>query len=242
MPCFILVHGAFHGAWCWRPVAELLRARGHRVAAPTMPGLGERRAEPHAAVTLRDFGRALTDHLFFEDVSDAILVGHSFGGAPIAFAAEHAPDRIRGLIWLDALIPAPDGTPFDWFGPEIAAARRAQAAAAGVPSIPAPPPEAFGVTDPAQAAWLAPRLTPHPLGAYETAAGLSRPAGAGLPSSYIRCTAPIYPGLVWAHAKAAEAGWPVHDLAAGHDCMITHPVETADLLEALAGGMPQPQA
>lgn len=232
MADFTLLHGAFHGGWCWAAVASILRARGHQVTTPTQTGLAERRHLLSRGITLETFAQDLIEHLRFEGKSDTILVGHSFAGGPISAAAERARDRIARLVYLDAVVLQGDETPFDAFGPAIAAVRRAAAAAHdGGVSIPPPPPAVFGVLDAGQAAALAPRLTPHPLGVYETGLRLTGPAGADLPLCYMRCTAPAYAALDWAFARAQAAGWRIETLATGHDCMVTAPLATADLLE-----------
>ena len=98
-----------------------------------------------------------------------------------------------------------------------------------------PPAASFGIEDPEQAAWLEARMTPHPFSTYVTPIGLSAPPGARLPATYVRCTDPPYTALDWAEARARALGWPVETIATGHDCMVSAPQETADLLERLAG-------
>lgn len=239
MADFTLLHGAFHGGWCWAAVADILRARGHRVTTPTQTGLGERRHLMSPSITLSTFAGDLIEHLRAEDKTGTILVGHSFAGGPISKAAEVARDRIARLVYLDAVVLHGDEVPFDAFGPDIAAARRAAAMDHdGGVSIPPPPPAAFGVLDPDQAAWLAPRLTPHPLRVYETGLALTAPPGAGLPLCYVRCEAPEYTALNWALARARAAEWRIETLATGHDCMVSAPLATADLLEREAARRP----
>src|SRR5947208_2776826 len=101
---YVLLHGAFHGAWCWRDVADRLRAAGHRVTTPTQTGLGERRHLLSAQITLDTFVEDLVEHLESEELEAAILVGHSFGGNAISGAADRVPGRIRHLVYLDAMI------------------------------------------------------------------------------------------------------------------------------------------
>jgi hypothetical protein len=117
----------------------------------------------------------------------------------------------------------------------VAAARRkaAQDSSGGL-SLPIPPPEAFGVKDAAQIAWLTPRLTPHPLSTFESPLHLAHPVGNGRPAVYVRCTDPIYPPLQASRDWVAAQGWRVLDLAAGHDAMVTSPEALAALLEAEA--------
>ena len=236
MASFVLLHGAWHGGWCWAGVAAALRARGHAVTTPTQTGLGERRRLMSREITLETFGSDLLEHLFFEDLRDVVLVGHSFGGNAVSIAAERAPERLRRLVYLDALVLEGGESGLSRVPGDVAAARRAAAEAHdGGVSIPPPDPSAFGVEDPAAAAALAARLTPHPLSVYEAPLPISGPPGGGLPAVYVRCTAPVYAPLVASVDRARAHGWPVVELAAGHDAMWTAPAALADLLEAVAG-------
>jgi pimeloyl-ACP methyl ester carboxylesterase len=236
MATFVLVHGAWHGGWCWARVAEILRGRSHRVTTPTQTGLGERRHLMSRGITLDTFGADIVNHLIYEDIAGAVLVGHSFAGSAISLAAERARDRVARLIYLDAVVIEGGERAFDGFGPEMEANRTARAEAHdGGLSLPPPPAASFGIEDPEQAAWLEARMTPHPFSTYVTPIGLSAPPGARLPATYVRCTDPPYTALDWAEARARALGWPVETIATGHDCMVSAPQETADLLERLAG-------
>ena len=191
MATFVLLHGAWHGGWCWAGVAARLRAAGHLVTTPTQTGLGERRRQMSRSITLETFGTDLLEHLHFEDLRDVVLVGHSFGGNAVSIAAERAPERLRRLVYLDALILEGGESGLSRVPAEVAAARRAAAEAHdGGVSVPPPPAEAFGIDDAALAAALAARLTPHPLGAYDSPLPIEGPPGGGLPATYVRCTAP----------------------------------------------------
>jgi len=194
---YVLLHGAWHGGWCWRMVAEALRAQGHRVTTPTQTGLGERRHLLSAQITLETFIADLVGHIEAEELTGVILVGHSFGGLAISGAADRIPDRLRHLVYLDSLILENGQAPFDAVLPEIAAARRALARehGAGI-AIPPPPVASFGIPEGHPLTpWVAQRLTPHPLGAYESPLHLRHRVGNGLPCTYIACTEPPYAPL-----------------------------------------------
>ena len=102
MADFLLIHGAAHGAWCWRDVIPALAARGHGARAIDLPGHGED-PRPLAEVTLDAYAAAIVAAL----ERPAVLVGHSMGGYPITLAAERAPERVARLIYLCAYVPAP---------------------------------------------------------------------------------------------------------------------------------------
>jgi pimeloyl-ACP methyl ester carboxylesterase len=231
---FVLVHGIWHGGWCWRRVAEMLAARGHRVTTPTHTGLGERSHLLTASITLDTFVEDVVNHLKWEDLSEVVLVGHSFGGAPISGAADRVPERIARLIYLDAAIMENGETWFGLLPPDIVADRTKLAEEfSGGLSLPPAAPESFGVTDPEDAAWLAPRLTPHPLATLATPLRLEHPCGNGLPARYVTCTSPAYRPAAMCRQRAEDRGWPVTPLESGHDAMVSHPEATAALLEIL---------
>lgn len=104
MAVFVLVHGSFHGGWAWRDVSRELRAGGHDVYAPTLTGLGDRVHLLSGRPTQQLHAEDVANTLFFEDLHDVVLVGHSYGGIVITLAAERS-DRIKQLIYLDAFVP-----------------------------------------------------------------------------------------------------------------------------------------
>ena len=232
---FVLVHGVWHGGWCWSRVAELLRLRGHRVTMPTQTGLGERSHLLSRAVTMAVFVNDIVNHLNWENLRDVVLVGHSFGGAPITGAADRVPEWIRQLIYLDGAVMEDGETWFGLLPPEMADSRlKAAEAATGGLSLPVAPVESFGITDPGDVAFVTSRLTPHPLATFSTPLKLSNPVGNGLPAHYIVCTDPTYVPAKLGLERARQKCWPIAEIATGHDAMVTAPQATADLLESLA--------
>jgi pimeloyl-ACP methyl ester carboxylesterase len=229
---FVLVHGAWHGGWCWERVAGPLRARGHRVTTPTQTGLGERFHLMSPDIDLEIFTADIVNHILFEDLSGIVLVGHSFAGNSISGAAEQVPERIKRLVYLDALVPESGRSPFDDLPPEMVAhrIRLAEESSAGL-SVPPPPAAAFGVTDPWDAAWLERRLTPHPLRCFASTQEFRAAPGNGLPAEYILCNDPVYGPLEGARQRARDLGWPVREIATGHDAMVTAPGALTDMLD-----------
>ena len=134
---FVLVHGAWHGGWCWREVADLLRGRGHRVFAPTLTGLGERRHLMSANISLATFVADVAGVIEAEELEDIILVGHSHGGAVISGVADAMPERIRALVYLDATILQNGESAFGVLPAEVVDERRRKVLeAGGTPSRP----------------------------------------------------------------------------------------------------------
>ncbi len=222
MATFVLVHGAWHGGWCWQPVAALLSARGHTVHRPTLTGLGDRAHLISRDVDLAMHIRDVTSMLRFEDLSDVVLVGHSYAGMVITGVAAEVPERIARLVYYDAFVPDTGDSALALLPAHIAEHFVALAEAEGDGWLmPRRPLEALGVRDPAAKAWLAGRLVEHPLATYadklDVRVDLSR-----LPGSYISCTD-------WVRAVAAQAetarrlGWPGREIQADHEALATAP-------------------
>ncbi len=232
---FVLLHGAWHGGWCWEWVADILRARGHQVTTPTQTGVGERQHLLSADITLETFVRDLENHLIFEDLTDVVLVGHSFGGCAITGVADRLAGRVRALIYLDSLMPRSGEAPFDQYAADIVAQRLdlAKSTTGGL-ALPPPEPAALGLFEQDQIDWVMPRLTPHPIRTYQTAITYEGVPGNGLPTNYILCSDPLYPALAPSREFVQQVGMPIHELATGHDAMVSAPKATADLLEQLA--------
>src|SRR5215207_4383806 len=118
MATFVIVHGAWSGAHAWRWVRPLLRAAGHEVFTPTLTGLGER---AHLATPETDLDTHVADVaavLYYEDLSDVVLVGHSYGGMVITGVADGAPGRIGQLVYLDADVPLDGESELDFVSAE----------------------------------------------------------------------------------------------------------------------------
>jgi pimeloyl-ACP methyl ester carboxylesterase len=232
----VLVHGAWHGGWCWARVAERLRAVGHRVFAPTMTGLGDRAHLIAPNVGLATFVEDVASTIEMEDLSDVVLVGHSFGSAVIGGVAAARSARIRRLVFLDSMVVQSGQSPFDQLPSEMVEARRAAAIKTpglyGETLAMAPPaPSVFGVIDAKDAAWVASRLRPHPIKSYEDKLELKRPLGAGLPKTYIACTNPDYRANSAARQWVqAQPDWTYFELATGHDAMILAPDALTEML------------
>ena len=235
---YVLVHGAWHGGWCWRDVADALRAQGHRVFTPTQTGLGERKHLLSRDVTLDVFVDDVANLVEAEELRDAILVGHSFGGSAISGVADRMPGAVRHLVYLDSLMIEPGKSPFAMLPADVVAARRKLIAEQGDGvAIPAPPPAAFGIPeDHPGTEWVRRRLTPHPAGTYETPLRLRNPVvGNGRPCTYIACTAPVYGPLEASRQWVKrQGGWRWQEIATGHDAMVTAPAELARMLLAVA--------
>ena len=229
---FVLMHGAWHGGWCWKHVACALRARGHQVTTPTQTGLGERRHLISGALSLQTFIDDLVNHILAEDLTNVILVGHSFGGNAVSGAAEAIPDRIKEAIYLDSTLLLSGESLMDKLpAGELADRILAISKAGDEIAVPPPPVATFGVTDPEQAAEVQPRLTPHPVSTLVSPLPIKGVPGNGLPARYIACTDPIYHPREKVRSWIGDLGWPVDELATGHDAMLTAPDALVEMLD-----------
>jgi pimeloyl-ACP methyl ester carboxylesterase len=233
---FVLVHGAWHGGWCWRDVADALRSIGHRVTTPTQTGVGERKHQLTKDITLDTFVADIVNHIEAEELDDVILVGHSLGGTSITGAADRIPDRIRHLVYLDSGIIENGRSVFSTLPADVVAARRKLAAEVGQGVfLPPPAPTAFGIPENHAATdWVKRRLTPHPVSTYEGPLRLDNPVGNGRPRTYIDCTSPLYGPTDGARQWVKkQEGWKWQEIATGHDAMVTAPAQLARMLAAI---------
>ncbi len=231
---FVLVHGAWHGGWCWARVAERLRARGHKVYTPTLTGLGERHHLLGPDITLQTLVQDIANVLVWEDLSRVTLVGHSFGGVVITGVADFMPERLLQLVYLDAFILPSGVSTFDTLPDDVTDKLRAMAALQPQPSLPAPKPKSLGLFEPEDVGFVESRLTPQPLATYDTALQLHHPVGNGLPCTYIHCTTPSFAAVEGSRLWAKEnTGWDWKELQTGHDAMVSAPGLLAECLDEL---------
>ena len=235
MATFVLIHGAWHGGWCWRDVKALLDRAQHRVLTPTMPGLGDRQHLMSRDITLDTVIDDIANGIEFEDIQDAVLVGHSFGGNIISGVAERVPERIKQLVYLDAAVMTNGESMFDCVSKELVEERlRLAEESSGGMSLPTPTCDKLGILDPAQCEYVQKHLTPHPLSTYTSTLNMTRAPGEGFDCTYIACTDPNYTPLEWSRERARGYGWEFLSIATGHDAMISAPEALAGMLMELA--------
>ncbi len=234
MSTYVLVHGAWHGGWSWRFVRDILENNEHYVYTPTMIGLAERDHLNKSDVSIDLQVEDIARYLIKENLSDIILVGHSFGGAVISGVAERIPGRINQLVYLDAAILEHGESMFDCMPPEIALERKRLIEESGdASSLPIPNAYDLGILDDQQWEYVRQLLTPQPLSSYVTTLTLNGFPGEGFSCCYIHCAAPCYPALTWARERAVAYGWPIIPIETGHDAMISAPGDLSKILLGL---------
>lgn len=227
---FVLVPGAWHGGWCFREVADLLRAEEHTVFPLTSTGLGER---AHLAGPQTDLSTHIADvvgTIDAEELTDVILLGHSYGGCIISGVARERPDALRALIYLDAIVLADGECLFDHLSDEFKAGVVDGANRSGGGYMVPIPTMEFLAVGKEQEEWMLRRLTPQPLRTATERLSLP-PADRRHARHYIACDQPSIPPTHLSKQRVrAEPDWTVHELQSGHDSFVTDAVALAQLL------------
>jgi pimeloyl-ACP methyl ester carboxylesterase len=226
---YVLVHGAWHGGWCWAKVARLLRDAGHEVYTPTLTGLGERAHLARPEIDLDTHIQDLVAVLESEELRQVTLVGHSYGGMVITGAAARTSGRIAHLVYLDAVVPEAGKALLDYLGERAMAMREAAATQGEGWKVPPFAPERFGVTSQRDTEWLNKHLAPQPLRTLEQpllAGGSER-----VKRTYVYCSKPATGTFdQFAERVRDDRRWTFHDVKTGHDAMVTAPGEVAKIL------------
>ena len=225
---FVLVHGAWHGGWCWRDVVPHLRASGHTVYTPTMTGLGDRWHLSDPSIDLSLHISDIVNTIDYEELDDIILVGHSYGGVVISGVADQRKDKIKHLVYLDAVLTENGAAMateemMQQRSPEAWETKLLPVANWGFLGVP---------EDHPSIPWLERHLRPHPAATLTESITYENGGRDGLPKTYVRCW---YEGnRERGETNQAffdnEEGWTYLELETGHDLMVTAPKETADIL------------
>lgn len=224
-PTVVLVHGAWGGGWDWKNVEDELRARGAEVYRATLTGLGERHHLASADVGLDTHITDVENLVTWERLDDVILVGHSYGGMVITGVAERIPDRIRHLVYVDAMVPFDGECVISIMNPGSCG------------SLDAVQGQVDGLLTPR---WVQPDTpppsdVPHPAKTFVDAIELAGTPGNGRPASYIltRDAPGQEDGFDRAADRARELGWPVTEVVASHNLQRDDPAWLADFIVAI---------
>lgn len=236
---YVLVHGAWHSGQAWSRVVPLLGRAGHRVFTPTLTGYGETAHLLSAEVGLDTHVQDVVRLILDADLTDVVLVGHSYAGMVVTSVVNEVPDRIAEVVYLDAMVPqdgeaAVDALPVTQSLIDLAAASDTPWR---IPAFPETAEGLFGVRDPADLAWLRTMVSDQSVNCLQQPARLDNPAAAAVPRTHIHCVDPVAGPVGRRPVPAVQPnGNPsrVWQLASGHDCMITVPGALADLLLRVA--------
>lgn len=228
MTNFVLVPGAWLGAWVWNKITPKLEEKGHKVFPVTLTGMGDR-----VHLASRDFGveTAIQDVLNvieFNDIDDFVLVGHSFAGKIVAAVADRVPEKVRSLLYLDASRPEKVRTPQAAFDPTSEFG-------------PLPPGDfALSFSEEildaigkdvvgAERKWMLAKSTPWPLKYAGEPITLSEKFD-HIKSAYVFCTQTGDPVDEILEGKWGKLEGPYKLIDAGHWPMVSRPDETVDAL------------
>ena len=230
---FVLVHGAWHGGWCWRRVADHLEGKGHKVFTPTMTGLGERSHLLSKDIHLDTHVTDIVNVIKWEGLRDIVLVGHSYGGLIISGVADQAQDKIASIVFLDAFVPDNGTSLFDAASPQTrdaitAAVQKKEIALKPIPSA------VFRVNE-KDRAWVDAQCTPHPIATFTDKAKVAGGRDKIAKRAYIRAKG--YPSVPFdaAYDKLkAAGGWKIYEMPSGHDAMVDMPDRLTEILIEVA--------
>lgn len=226
MSTYVLVHGSYQGGWIWQLVARPLEDAGHRVFRPTLDGSAERRRNVGAGLTLEQHGAELADLLFYEDLKEVVLVGTSIGGMVVAEAAPLVADRIKRLVFIDALVPLPGESV-----PVINS--RAPHDVRNVVYGPSPDQAAetiFAELPEDVRAWAAARYTQQAIAPTDDPVDLRAFWERSWPVDVLRCTRSPLPPAAHQKRTAERLQGTYDELDAGHYPMLSHPEAIAKYL------------
>ncbi len=226
---FVLVHGAWHGGWCWRRVEDRLRAQGHRIFSPTLTGLGERSHLLRPDINLSTHIDDVVAVFKYEQLSDVVLCGHSYGGLVVAGVAEKVKSAIASIVFLDAVVPQ-DGDSMAALAPAPVREAIETIVAHGERTVPPRSAAAFNVNE-ADRAWVDSLCVPQPIAAMTEKISLTGAYESIPRKTYIR--AGSYPNPTFDAALArvrADPSWNTHEVPCGHDVMVDAPERLTELL------------
>jgi len=228
---FVLVHGAWHGGWCWRRVTQALQLDHHKVYPVTLTGLGERAHLLSPSINLDTHIDDVISAIEVEELSEVILAVHSYAGMIGTAVADRVPKRIKHLVYVDAVLPKPGES---WSSTQSAATQQQRLTAAQAStrfSFPPPDPEVFGLHD-ADREWAKRRQTPHPGNTYQAPLDFDMQRVAAVPRTYVSCTQPALATIDPSRLRAKDpkfwnGAWLPNskfvEIPTGHDPMISDP-------------------
>jgi pimeloyl-ACP methyl ester carboxylesterase len=233
---YVLVHGAWHGAWAWSKAIPLLRQAGHTVTAPTLSGLGERSHVAAGTSGLAVHVQDIVSHLMMEDLREVVLVGHSYAGCVVSGVVAARTGRIAHAIYVDAFVPMQGQAMANFVPPPVKT--NFERLAAQNATVPVPPAaswgERWGLRDPALVAWAQPRMTAQAALSF-TEQVQGDPMAESIRRSYLKCATNPNPQF-----KTIAAGiqkdnrFRYAEVEGHHDVMLIDPPRFVSSLLSLA--------
>ncbi len=233
MPTYVLVHGAWRGSWIWKRVRRLLQAQGHEVFTPTLTGVADRSHLSSPNVSLDTHIADVANLIRWEELSDVILCGHSYGGCVVSGVADRVADQIGALVYLDAFVLENGQCLNDMIPPEVRSERLALAKEAGegwkLPPISA---AEFNV-NPSDRDWVNRQSTMQSLACFEQPLRLTGALNQIKSITYILASGWSPSPFPQFYEKAKAKCWKTITIECGHDVMLDRPEELAGQLLAV---------
>jgi len=233
---YVLVHGAWHGAWAWSKAAPLIRQAGHTVSTPTLSGLGERSHVAAGTSGLAVHVNDVVSHLMMEDLRDVVLVGHSYAGCVVSGVLAAKTGRVAHAIYVDAFVPMQGQAMANFLPPPVKA--DFERLAAQNATVPVPPAaswgERWGLTDAALVAWSQPRMTAQAARSF-TEQVEGDPMAEPIRRTYLKCSTnpnPQFKAIATAIQK--DARFKYAEVEGHHDIMLIDPQRFVTALLSLA--------
>ena len=234
MSTYVLVHGAWHGGWCWRRVAELLTARGHKVFTPTLTGLGARSHLLNDAIDLDTHVTDIVNVIKWEGLANVVLCGHSYGGMVISGVAERSLPAISSMVFLDAFVPEDGDTLVELSSPTAREGVMAVLQQGGK-TVPSRSAAKYNVNE-KDRAWVDSLLVPQPIGTMTQRIRLTGARERVPRKTYIRATGFESPAFDRYYAKLkSDPSWKLFEAPCGHDVMVDMPELLAEILQEAGG-------
>lgn len=231
---FVLIHGAYHGGWCYGPVAELLRSKGHRVFTPTLSGLAERSKENFRSINLTTHINEVIDLIKWEELDNIVLCGHSYGGMVVGGVADMVPERVRNLVYLDSVIPENGKSMADYVFPGEALLEIMQDVGATGGLMHPPGTASFFNVNEDDRGMVDRLCTPQPIGTLLEKIKIDNNHETIKGHTYIHAKNWGFPPIDQTYDRAKNLpGWKVFEVDAGHDVMLDAPAQLADILRNL---------
>ncbi len=234
MSTYVLVHGAWRGSWIWQRIRKKLQASGHEVFTPTLTGVGERCHLLTPQVNLETHIADVMNLIRWEELSDVILCGHSYGGCVVSSVADRIPEKIRGLVFVDAFVPENGQSLHDTLPPEVRDQQLEGAKAVGegwkTPPIPA---QVFNVNS-QDRDWVDRQSTPHPLACFQQPLCLTGAMNRIDHINFILATGWSPSPFPQFYDKAKSRGWKTATFKCGHDVMLDQPEDLTRALLAIS--------
>lgn len=228
MADIVLVHGGWQGGWSYKRVARLLRQAGHEVYTPTLTGLGERSHLAAMPINLDTHITDIVNTILWEDLTEVVLVGHSYGGMVITGVADQISERISALVYLDALVPE-DGDTLFTLRPDFIDAFVTKVAEGRGLMVSPPAASAYDTSLPEDWAWIDEKTTPHPFACFAQSISLSGHYRAVARRVYIYAAGGICDGM-YDRFRTDTGARVVSVNSSCHSIMIDNPERVAEIL------------